>query len=261
VSETGRLAGRVALVTGGGSGIGAAISARLADEGAKVLVGQRTPQTAAAAADRLVAPGRELDVAVADLAIAQQCTWLVQRCVERFGGIDILVNNAAVTGPGASRPLLDCDDEWLDRTVNVNLSAAFRCSREAARHMIDAGRPGVIINVGSVAAYAAQRHATAYSATKAGLLGLNQGLAFELAPHGIRSVYVAPGDIALDENAGAPALPPELSSPQRWWERHTPLGRRGHPADVASMVAYLCSDEASFVTGTSILVDGGWLSY
>ncbi|MEV4136987.1 SDR family oxidoreductase [Dactylosporangium sp. NPDC049742] len=261
VTGTAGLAGRVALVTGGGSGIGAAISARLADEGAHVLVGQRTPQTAAAAASRLAAPHRSLDVAVADLADAASCRALVARCVERFGGIDILVNNAAVTGPGASRPLLDCDDEWLDRVVGVNLTAAFRCSREAARCMVARGTPGVIVNIGSVAAYAAQHHATAYTTTKAGMLGLTRGLAFELAPHNIRAVHVAPGDIALDERAGTPAPPPELSEPQRWWERHTPLGRRGHPDDVASMVAYLCSAEAGFVTGASILVDGGWLSY
>jgi NAD(P)-dependent dehydrogenase (short-subunit alcohol dehydrogenase family) len=245
--------GRVALVTGGNSGIGAAIARRLRADGFAVMAGV---ETGAGARDVEVAAGGDPAVAacVADLADPAACKALVEACILRFGRIDVLVNNAAITGPPAIAPLEDCDDEWLDRIIAVNLAAPFRCSRAAAPHMRAVGS-GVIVNIGSVAAFAAQRNAAAYVASKTGLLGLTRALAFDLAADGIRVVFVAPGDIEL-----AAAVPAGSPAPQPW-TRATPIGRRGRPADVAGVVAHLCSDDAAFVTGTSVVVDGGWLSY
>lgn len=251
------LGGRVALVTGGGTGIGAAVTGRLADLGAVVVVGQSTQEKADAAVLALSTGSRTLSGVGGDLSTAHACAAVVAATLERYGRIDILVNNAGVTGATASGPFLSFTDEHLDRVVDVNLKAAFRCGRLAAADMATRGS-GVIVNVTSVGAYAAQQHATAYVATKAALLGLTKGMALELAPTGIRVVGVAPGDIDV-----ADPPQPEKGTPLReqWWERNTPLGRRGTPNDVAAVVAFLVSDEAAFVTGETVVVDGGWLTY
>jgi NAD(P)-dependent dehydrogenase (short-subunit alcohol dehydrogenase family) len=228
---------KVAVVSGGATGIGAGIGARLADDGSRVVLGTRTQQEADAALARLAAPGRELVAVAADLATPAGCRGLVAAAVDRYGRIDVLVNNAAVTGPEAMAPFAGYDDERLDAVVEVNLKAPFRCAREAVAHMSSG--------------YAAQQDASAYVAAKAGLVGLTRALGFELAERGIRVVHVAPGDIVV--RAEVPAASP--------FARRTPLGRRGAPADVAAAVAWLCGPDASFVTGTGLVVDGGWTSY
>jgi NAD(P)-dependent dehydrogenase (short-subunit alcohol dehydrogenase family) len=252
---------RVALVTGGGTGIGAAISGLLADRGARVVIGQPTAELAEACAAQ-IREGTQRDVVGvgADLRTAAACSELVAACVERHGRLDILVNNAAVVGVPALGDIFEFDDGQLDDIVDVNLKAVFRCSRHAARSMRAHGS-GVIVNVTSVGAYAAQDRASAYVATKAAVAGLTRGLAFELAPHGIRVVAVAPGDIDLAAAPGRPDVNAYDELPSQWWSRRAPLGRRGNPADIANAVAFLASDEASYVTGQSLIVDGGWLSY
>ncbi|WP_433086340.1 SDR family NAD(P)-dependent oxidoreductase [Dactylosporangium sp. CA-052675] len=244
------LAGKIAVVTGGATGIGAGIVARLADDGAQVVLGALDQAGAEDAARRLAAEGRTLLPVGADLATARGCRALVDAAVRYRGRIDILVNNAGITGPAAAARFEDYDDERLDAVIDVNLKAPFRCARDAVPHM----PPGsVIVNITSVAAYAAQADASAYVAAKAGLAGLTRALGFELAGRGIRAVHVAPGDIVVRPGGSAPGDGP--------FDRRTPLGRRGDPADIAAAVAWLCTPEASYVTGTGLVVDGGWTAY
>lgn len=247
---------RVAVVTGGARGIGRGIVEWFADRGYLVVVSQRSDADAISGADaiRAAGPGRDVDGIGADLATADGCRSLIERVLERHGRVDVFVNNAAITGAPALVPFPDMDDAHLDRIVDVNLKAVMRCSRDVARHLIGRGEPGVIVVVSSVAAYAAQDAAAAYTATKFALTGLIKALGLELAPHGVRVVGVAPGDIDVDKSAPADAEP----SP---WQRGTPLGRRGTPADVAEAVGFLASDAASFITGETLVVDGGWLTY
>jgi NAD(P)-dependent dehydrogenase (short-subunit alcohol dehydrogenase family) len=244
------LAGKVAVVTGGASGIGAGIVARLADDGAQVVLGALTLDEAQAAAARLGTGCRAIVPIGADLATADGCRALIGSAVQRLQRIDILVNNAAITGPAATADFTAYDDARLDTVIDVNLKAPFRCARAAVPHMA----PGsIIVNITSVAAYAAQADASAYVAAKAGLVGLTRALGFELAARGIRAVHVAPGDIQV-----RPADPTARPGP---FDRHTPLGRRGTATDVAAAVAWLCTEEASFITGTGLVVDGGWITY
>jgi NAD(P)-dependent dehydrogenase (short-subunit alcohol dehydrogenase family) len=250
---------RAAVVTGGGTGIGAAIAARLADAGVGVVVGQPTAELAAAAVERLRAEGRRLVPFGGDLRDPAACRDVVAACVDAFGRIDILVNCAALTGARALGPLSEFNDARMDEIVDLNLTAPARCLREAAARMAPAGG-GVIINVSSVAAHAAQELAAMYAATKAGLEGLTRGAALELAPSGIRVVAVAPGDIDTATSRDIVSETTAAGGSGRY-EFVTPLGRRGRPEDIAEAVAFLCSDRAQFITGSTLVVDGGFLTY
>ena len=249
------LSGRVALVTGGGTGIGRAISQRLATLGASVAVHQRSVEKATAAVQAIRLEGGQAEAVIADLRTREGCVAAVDGCLTAFGRIDVLVNNAAVTGPAALTPILELDEERLNDIIAVNLAAVIRCSQLAARAMATGG---VIVNVGSVAGYAAQPGCAVYVATKTALIGLTRALAIDLADRAIRAVHIAPGDIDTMTSGDPDYVAERRAQP---FARVTPLGRRGAPQEIAALVGFVCSDDAGFVTGSSIVADGGFLAY
>ena len=242
---------RVAIVTGAARGIGAATAQRFADEGAAVAVLDLDEAAASQTANGLGAE-RALGLAcdVADAAAVERA---VSRVVEELGTVDVLVNNAGVTRDNL---LFKMTEEDWDVVLGVHLKGAFLMSREVQKHMT-AARYGKILNLSSVSALGNRGQAN-YAAAKMGVQGFTRTLALELGPFGINVNAVAPGFIVTDmTDATARRLglaPEEL---QRLSAEATPVRRVGQPADIASAAAFLCSDEASFITGQTLYVDGG----
>jgi 3-oxoacyl-[acyl-carrier protein] reductase len=239
VSEFCSLEGKLALVTGATRGIGRAIATELARAGARVVVGYRTGADEAAELAGELA-GRAVQ---ADVSDPEQAA----RLVEEAGELDILVNNAGLTRDGLIARM--SDEDWRV-VVDTNLGGAFHTGRAAARGMMRR-RAGSIVNLTSVVGIHGNPGQTNYAASKAGIIGLTKSLARELASRGVRVNAVAPGHI---QTALTDVLPGEV---QDAILSNTPLGRLGTPEDVAGAVRFLCSDEASFVTGEVLLVDGG----
>lgn len=252
------LAGQIAVVTGGATGIGFATAKALADRGARVAIAQPAGAGGPEAVKRL---GSE---AVAHFEIDIRNRLSVNRCFEqvtaRWGSVQILVNNASVTGPGALAPFVDTSAEQLALMVETNINGTVYCSQAAARQMISSGRGGSIVHVGSVGGDAAQENASIYCATKAAQAMLAKSMAIELAPHGIRVNCIAPGDILTETSANAVDEVKHSGASGRFL-RFTPMGRRGSPQEIANVIAFLVSDEASFITGATLRVDGGFLAY
>ncbi|MBS1873289.1 MAG: SDR family oxidoreductase [Acidobacteria bacterium] len=250
------LDGRVAIVTGGATGIGHGVATVLAERGARVAIVQPSIEQAEQGAATVAgAVGFAADVR--DRAAVNA---MVDRVAERLGRVDILVNNAALTGLPAVSPFATMPEAHVDDVIDVNLKGAIWCSQAAARRMIESGAGGAIVHIASVGAYAAQELGSIYCATKAALVSLAQSMALELAPYGIRVNAVAPGDIETPASATIVTDLRTLGATGQYIRR-TPLGRRGTPLDIGEAVSFLCGPQAAFITGTCLTVDGGFLTY
>lgn len=250
------LKGRLAVVTGGASGIGFAISRRFAEAGANVLVGDLNEGAAQDAATRLRELGVEAAAAQLDIRDPASVTRLVETAVSDFGRLDVWVNNAGVY---PNRPVLEIDNDTWDTVLDINLRGTFVGTREAAKVMREAGG-GVIVNLVSTAAFNASQGANSahYVASKHGVAGLTKSFAFELGPHNVRVVAVAP---TLTETPGVARKRDEgAAEALAAYTKRVPLGRLGVPDDVARVVLFAASDLATFVSGSVLLADGGDLA-
>jgi len=246
-----RLAGKTAIVTGSSRGIGRGIAMRFAREGANVVINYLGAVNAAEEAlAEVVAAGARGALLQADVSSAPEVVELVEAAVKEFGAVDILVNNAGVE---MHAPFWEVKEADYDRVMSVNVKGAFFAAQALTRHLRATGRPGRIINISSVHEDVAFPNFSPYCASKGALRMLARTLAVELGPLGITINNIAPGAIETPINTALLNDPAKLGS----LLKQIPLGRLGQPGDVAGLAAFLASDDASYVTGSTFVVDGG----
>lgn len=260
-TKSGPSAGKVVIVTGGASGIGLATSRRFARDGAHVVIADKEDEAGQAAAKDLGDRGRSVMFVHCDVSQRLDVLNLMAAVIEAHDRVDVLVNNAGV---GEKVGFLDLDEAEFDRIVGVNLKGGFLVGQAVARQMIDQLEnadpsvnlpPGAIINMSSVNAVFSRADRVIYSMTKAGLQSLTKGMALALAPHGIRVNAIGPGSISTEmteEVLADEVVRKKILS-------RTPLGRIGTAKEIASVAAFLASNDASYITGQTIFVDGGRL--
>jgi NAD(P)-dependent dehydrogenase (short-subunit alcohol dehydrogenase family) len=248
-----RLQGKTALVTGASRGIGRAIAIAFAREGADVAVNYVSkPEQAREVVDEINRLGRRSVAIQADVSDRASVEGMVERVWKELGPIDVLVNNAGIE---TIVSLVDLTDEQWDRVTSVNLKGSWLCAQVVARRLIAADRPGVIVNLGSIQAGVAFPGRTHYAPTKRGVEALTRNLAAELASHRIRVNCVHPGVIETDMTQwviGNPEILPAVLD-------KIPLHRQGQPEEVAPAVVFFASDDASYITGQALYIDGGML--
>ena len=246
-----KLKGKVALVTGAGRGIGRAIAEGLAGEGATVAINYSQSKAGALAAMEAIQAKQGMCMVVeADVSSEPAARAMVSQVAETYGGIDILVNNAGINSPA---PFLQIGAGDFRRIMEVNVAGVFFVSQAAAKAMVSRGTGGCILNVSSLVASRPFANAAHYNASKAAVSALTQSLALELGPHRIRVNEICPASVETD------MVRPALQNPTQLAHRLAtiPLGRIGQPADLVGAAVFLCSDDASWVTGASLVIDGG----
>lgn len=246
--------GKVAVVTGAGRGMGRAVALAFGREGARVVVAEVNAEHGIEVAEEIRAGGGTASAVNADVSRVEEVTRLFAEAVEAFGSVDILVNNAGI---GVAKPILDYTEADWDRQMGVNVKGVFFCSQAAARLMIPR-RAGKIVNFASTSAFvSSSRPEVAYDTSKGAVRQMTISMAAELAPHGINVNAVAPGTVATEMSRSS------LSTEEgrAWQLARIPIGRVGKPEDIAPVVLFLCSPEASYITGHTLVADGGWLLF
>jgi NAD(P)-dependent dehydrogenase (short-subunit alcohol dehydrogenase family) len=251
--------GKVGLVTGGASGIGAAVATRLAQSGARVVIADLNGDAAAAHAASLPS-GSAVGIA-ADVSVEADVQTCIATALQSFGGLDVVHNNAGITGP--AKHLVEIEVEDFDRVLAVNARGVFLVLREACRHFTEQGKPGAIVNTSSAAGLRGYRMRTPYSASKHAVVGLTKVAALEGALSGIRVNAVCPGPIetafissvALEWGSG------DIDKGRAEMSESVPMRRLGTPLEASALICWLLSDEASFMTGAIVPIDGGRTAY
>lgn len=246
------LRGKVAIITGSSRGIGKGIAARFAKEGAKVVYAARGLERIEANAAEARAAGGDTFAVSTDVSKKADVEKLFDATLSKYGRVDMLVNNAGWASP--TQHILEMDEEHWDTVIDTNLKSIYLCCHRASNIMVDMGIKGSIVNISSFAAARAHRAMAAYDATKAGMEGMTRTMAIDLAPFGIRVNVVGPGAIHTEE------YDPAGEDAKIARGKTVPLGRVGYPEDIAGAVLFLCSDDASYVTGQTWYIDGGMLA-
>jgi len=251
---------RVAIITGGGSGIGRGVAERFAKEGAKLVLADLNPGGLDETVELVKDTGAEVETFEADVSVTEQVEAFFAKTVERFGRIDICINNAGIGNPPA--PLIQMTDEGFDRTVAVNLRGVFLCMRAAGRQMLKQEDGGRIISVASQAGKTGFPFLSPYCATKAGVIVMSKAMAKEVGASKITVNVVCPGTIDTPILRGplGPILEAQGVTLEEWALKNGPpiaLNRIGYPRDVANVITFLASDDADYMTGQAINISGG----